>query len=349
MSPTTTQLRAFSQCILNLPDPTEVTDPEAWLLGAVSALRVLVPFDSAWWGQVEADHPQGMARNVMHGSLGLSPHFAEEWNTISESDAFARASMKQLGKAIVHNHSTNGDNAEADAVNAFARRHGLYHCLAVTLRFRPSGLLFFISIYRNHTRPGFTQMDALWLEEYSTHLLNGWVRCLRQANHGRFRNHWDSAALANPAGRILYIGKQLSRVLSERFKDWQGTFLPGLVVDTLSAPQKPPNRRDRTGLMLQPCGELASLTLNHHEETMPPPRELSAALLYAQGQSYKEVARSLGVTPATVRTYLRQVYSHLGVRNKVALATALRNAGYKMSGNASTFTDSPPLMQRPLG
>lgn len=340
MSPTTTQLRAFSQCLLNLPDPTDVADPEAWLLNAVSALTTLIPFDSAWWGQVEAD---GKAKNLMHGSLGLSSHFAEEWNSISQSDDFARASMDQLGKAILYNNSTDDKQPKTSVVDAFARRHGLYHCLAVTLQFQSSGLLFFISIYRNDTRPGFTPLDALWLEEYGTHLLNGWIRCLRQANYGRFRNHWDSAALTNSTGRILYIGKQLSRVLGERFKDWQGTFLPSLLVDTLSTPQKPCYRRDRTGLMVQPCGKLASLTLNQHEDSLPPPRELNAALLYAQGLSYKEVARSLGVTPATVRTYLRQVYGQLGVSNKVALANALQNAGYKMEPDFKPYDPSPRL------
>lgn len=343
MSPTTIQLRAFSQCLLNLPDPADIADPEAWLFNAVSALRALIPFDSAWWGQVEADRPHSQAKNLMHGSLGLSPHFAEEWNSISQSDDFARASMDQLGKAILCNHSTDNKQPKSIIVDAFARRHGLYHCMAVTLQFPSSGLLFFISIYRNDTRPGFTQLDAFWLEEYGTHLLNGWIRCLRQANHGRFRNHWDSAALTNSTGRILYIGKQLSRVLGERFKDWQGTFLPSLLVDSLTAAQRPYHRHDRTGLMVQPCGKLASLTLHQHENNLPPPRELNAAILYAQGQSYKEVARSLGITPATVRTYLRQVYGQLGVSNKVALAQALQSAGYKMEPGFTPSVPSPGL------
>ncbi|MDX5434676.1 MAG: helix-turn-helix transcriptional regulator, partial [Halomonas sp.] len=57
------------------------------------------------------------------------------------------------------------------------------------------------------------------------------------------------------------------------------------------------------------------------------PRELSAARLYSQGSSYKEVARTLGVTPATARTYLRNAYVRLGVSNKVELISALRHPG----------------------
>jgi DNA-binding CsgD family transcriptional regulator len=46
-------------------------------------------------------------------------------------------------------------------------------------------------------------------------------------------------------------------------------------------------------------------------------------MLYAQGRSYKEIARLLGLSPATVRTYLRSVYVQLGVRNKIELSGAL--------------------------
>ena len=37
-------------------------------------------------------------------------------------------------------------------------------------------------------------------------------------------------------------------------------------------------------------------------------------------------AGALGLTPATVRTYLRTAYAVLGVRNKLELVAALRNA-----------------------
>ncbi|MNT28249.1 Bacterial regulatory protein, luxR family [compost metagenome] len=53
---------------------------------------------------------------------------------------------------------------------------------------------------------------------------------------------------------------------------------------------------------------------------------MSAAMLYAQGRSHKDIAATLGLTPATVRTYLRTAYSALGVSNKVDLVAALRSS-----------------------
>ena len=53
------------------------------------------------------------------------------------------------------------------------------------------------------------------------------------------------------------------------------------------------------------------------------PRRQQAARLFAQGYSNKEIARELALTPATVRTYLRDAYLQLAVRNKVELGAAL--------------------------
>ena len=71
----------------------------------------------------------------------------------------------------------------------------------------------------------------------------------------------------------------------------------------------------------------AAITIPSRHRNFPlAPRELGAALLYAQGHSYKEIAATLGLTPATVRTYLRNAYASLGVQNKVELIGALRMA-----------------------
>ena len=55
-------------------------------------------------------------------------------------------------------------------------------------------------------------------------------------------------------------------------------------------------------------------------------REQEVAAAYAAGQSYKEIARDLGLSPTTVRSHLRTVYSKLGVTSKIDLARFLNEA-----------------------
>lgn len=56
-------------------------------------------------------------------------------------------------------------------------------------------------------------------------------------------------------------------------------------------------------------------------------RELEVAAAYADGSSYKEIARDLGISPTTVRSHLRTVYGKLNVTSKIALAQMLADPG----------------------
>ncbi|MCP5083326.1 MAG: GAF domain-containing protein [Alphaproteobacteria bacterium] len=64
-------------------------------------------------------------------------------------------------------------------------------------------------------------------------------------------------------------------------------------------------------------------------------REQEVADAYAAGQSYKEIARELGLSPTTVRSHLRTVYSKLGVTSKIELAQFLTDASVPEDGRDS--------------
>lgn len=53
-------------------------------------------------------------------------------------------------------------------------------------------------------------------------------------------------------------------------------------------------------------------------------REREVARLVAQGLTDKEIARALGVSPTTVRTYVERLFDKLGIRRRSALARLAR-------------------------
>jgi DNA-binding CsgD family transcriptional regulator len=55
------------------------------------------------------------------------------------------------------------------------------------------------------------------------------------------------------------------------------------------------------------------------------PREREVAELVACGQTDKEIARRLAISPTTVRTHVEHAYQKLGVNSRVALAQLLRH------------------------
>ena len=55
------------------------------------------------------------------------------------------------------------------------------------------------------------------------------------------------------------------------------------------------------------------------------PRERTIAAAFGEGQSYKQIAAQLGLSPATVRHYLRSIYTKANISNKGALAGLLND------------------------
>ncbi len=297
------------------------------LRDALDILRTLVPFDMAWWGEVSAGTPQVAPRNWLHGSIGLSRQFAQEWNQLSMEDEFAQASLDSLGQVVVGNACSGQPLSASPRVEAFCERHGLFHSMAFTVALPDSGLQFFVCVYRKPLAPPFSGQDAALFGEFVPHLLDHWRHMLETLQSVSIARAWDSYALADMEGRLLFLGLRVGQALAQVHPGWSGTALPPECHAALR--QLPASlvvgRSCR--LHLEACGALVCLRLPSRQRKSPlAPREMSAAMLYAHGHGYKAIAGLLGLSPATVRTYLRSAYAVLGVRNKVELAAALRAA-----------------------
>lgn len=313
--------RTFSAALLRLDEITHDAVAARIVHDALASLRPLVPFRSAWWGECSDGERGASPRNWLHGRIRLSPGFAQEWNRLSGGDVFAQESMRRLGSVV----RVTGYDDPDPAVVAFSRKHGLYHVMALTAELPGSGLMFFVSLYRGEHEPAFDEREALLFGEFTTHLLQRWCRRVQAMLLGPGARAADSFALADPTGELHYLGHRLGRVLHELVPDWSGSTLPPAVTRLLQR-SAGAAALGRHRLRLEPCGGLVAIWLDAGRGDRLAPRERSVALLYARGQSYKEIARLLGLSPATVRSYLRDAYLQLGVRNKVQLAGALGDA-----------------------
>ena len=113
---------------------------------ALQVLQGLVPFDSAWWGEVSPAGEGKPPRNWLHGSIGLSAAFAEEWNALAAADRFAESSIAHRGQ-VLRGHSLDGRHPPGGTVHTFCKRHGIEHAMAITMELPASGLMFFVSIF----------------------------------------------------------------------------------------------------------------------------------------------------------------------------------------------------------
>lgn len=324
--PVADPVRTLSRSLLRLSEQARQAQPQDMLHGALQTLRGLVQFDAAWWGEVSVGSVQAAPRNWLHGSMGLSQTFAQEWNELAAVDEFAQLSMRRPG-VVIRERDVVGQAPADPRVIAFSQRHGLHHCMALTAELPHSGLMFFVSVYRPQTCAEFTDEETVLFGEFVLHLLQHWHHLLQRLQSDSPSRPWNSFALAEPSGELLFAGLRISLALGEAHPGWSGNRLPPVLVQALS--RAPCNLAvgKASRLRLEPCGPLVALSMASRQHKSPlAPRELSAAMLYAHGRSHKDIAAALGLTPATVRTYLRTAYTVLGVSNKLELVTALRNA-----------------------
>jgi DNA-binding CsgD family transcriptional regulator len=121
-------------------------------------------------------------------------------------------------------------------------------------------------------------------------------------------------AIADRDGRIVHLGVRLFDWMRERRPGWDGRQLPRPLPSDEALHV---SEQDGHVWLLLGAGTGSGPRLA--------PRRLHVARLFAEGQSNKDIARRLGLSPATVRTYLRDTYLELGVRNKIELGEALED------------------------
>jgi DNA-binding CsgD family transcriptional regulator len=312
-------LRAFSDYLFELRQLAQQDDPARFLADAVHALRRLLPYRSAWWGEMSPGDGAQPPQNWLQGTLALAEDFAAEWAQIARTDEFAHGAIAATDKVV-----RDSGYASADPrVTAFCQRHDLGQVMAITLAMPESGLLFFVSLYRGLAAAAFSDDEAELFAECGRHLQQAWRHLLQNRLQRHAAEGAGSFAMARQDGSLLFLGGELLRLFTRSRRGWSGHSLPPDVVAALHA--GPTEIRLGAHKVSVTCaGEL--ILLQRLERGVQPalaPRLRAVALRYAQGASHKDIAAQLQISPATVRTYLRDCYLMLGVRNKVALGVAL--------------------------
>lgn len=315
-------LETFSAALLDLAALPPSASPARLMYQGLGALAALAPYDAAWWGECSGGIDGLAPRNWLSGRVNLSADFAHEWNRISACDHFARDSMDRLD-TVVHDDSFDDPVPE---VEAFARRHNLYRAMAVTRALPGSGLLQFMALYRHEGAPPFEPAQRMVFGLFTAHLMQRWSAHITTLVADGDWPRSDGQGLIDSLGKFVYLDSQLALLLRDHHPSWSGTTLPGDLADLLT---RPVNQvaLGRRRLSVQTRGDLLLLSLQpERRPAILPPRELNVARQYAGGQSYKQIAREMGLSPATVRTYVRDAYLRLGVSDKIALGQVLSRA-----------------------
>ncbi len=149
-------LQAFNLCVLHLGRLARDRGASRFITDGLQAFSQLVPFASAWWGEMSASGVDVSPRNWMHGRINLPESFAAEWHTCARNDKFSHDTISRPGEVV----RDSGFNDPNEDVNVFARRYDLYYLMCITFELPESGMMFFVCLYRGIDASAFNESEA---------------------------------------------------------------------------------------------------------------------------------------------------------------------------------------------
>lgn len=287
----------------------------------LNVLRRHVPFDGAWWGLI--DGPPDMAvEPVFHlaGYVGLSDELCKEYSEICTQDTFAEAVVTHPGQVL---RWTGRNEEAAPELNDWVERHHLAHGAALCSHTAFSCQALVVVFYRFTGAAAFTDEEALAMPPLVRQLEMLWERSLKDIFRCPSTEALADALLAKSDGTLIYCGANMAKHLAAMGWDRKGQKMPQSLLR-----HAPLGGRVRVAdgwlVVSSDEGVIRAQLASGNQLTSMPTRILRVASLICNGMTAKEVARELDLSPSTVRTYVREAYSRLGVHNKLELAELLK-------------------------
>ncbi len=318
-------IASFSRFVTEIQHRSLEEDAEALARWAVDDLSRIIGFDAAWygWATLRADGVEVYA----NATLNLPDGFYDYWQTMSEQDLLARHMIENPGQTAIYDRA---QRRQTDGMASLSDRYGLTRMTTAMNGHYGDYASFYISSYRMGARAGhWTDPERDFLQ-CAVDQLSAAMK-LSTAEPGRTSAPGSVSILVSETG----IGLLGLPALRERFGDiwprWTGDHLPEQLVRLIGHPGTHilPDRdlvvTVETTPRFQGMG-LRRLTLRRLMKfDLLTTREREVARELAEGKSAKEVARLLGLAPATVRNQTQSIYQKLQVDNRAALS-ALVNA-----------------------
>ena len=250
---------------------------------------------------------------------GCRPKWNSLWLTIQEEDVIGHAVLRELGRTFKFAPPEVDDTLGAKWL---AHRTGFRNVLCTQVHNDATNQNAFLALSRHDDGARFTSAERRFKELLMQH----WDRMATfnraaylQRLQDRRRDTNFAAAIVDHAGFVHAHDVGFAGLLKHEWPNWQEPCVPEPLRRQLG-------RGDRTfqgEIITASASFLGPLALIELTPRSPieglTAREREVAHSLAMGKTYKEIARSLGMAPATARHHLRAIYSKLNVSNKAAV------------------------------
>jgi len=324
-SPSSKDFRQAGQLLLRLhggAGEQSLTGFRHWVL---EQLESILDFDSAMWGSA-SDNPRQMHEVCLYRQPEA---MLQSYARYQDVDFLRDEVCRRPG------HTVNlADLMPLEQL----RRQRIYREHAIpfqatqvlcTAELDPvTTLIHTLVLFRADEHRPFSERDRQLKEFLFPHLML--ILCNHCFQHMR-RHCGDAsdlyrAGVANRDGVLQQVEPGFTELLCREWPKWQGAVLPVVVTERLQAAKDNHSFDGRfIHLRLRRASPLVLLQIRELTAAdQLTPRERQVARAYAEGRTYKAIARELGLSPSTVRNQLYAAFGKLGIHDKSQLAEALR-------------------------
>jgi DNA-binding CsgD family transcriptional regulator len=290
-------------------------------------IKPLLQFDGAFWGTGKL-LGAGVAVHTAHLHEITLEHILE-WQSLNPQDKVIPAVVASPGRPTVfHSPTLFTGNGEAP-MRAFTKRAGWQASMVTAFLFPASNGAQWVSLYRPDPDHLYSDREQRLAQFLMPHLVEALTinRALHlQSLYGENAGHDGALAFCDHSGFLNYADPGFVSLLMTEWPNWPGGRIPSPLLEAVSASS---NGRSYVGKSLRADarkhGDVLYLRARPRcSFDRLSPRESEVAYLFANGRSHKEIAKSLDLSPATVRHHLSGIYAKLDVHGKAQLALLVR-------------------------
>ncbi|NKF21459.1 helix-turn-helix transcriptional regulator [Solimonas marina] len=282
---------------------------------ALAQLARMVSCDGVLWGS-------GVIAEMKFQTVtvhGLPPEFPQKLQSTIALNPMLPQILRNIDTPIAMQDIFPDDEFYASELyrGTFAP-FGINRLLSTAHLDRRSGLYSLLTLYRKDRNAPFTDDDKLRQKRASYHLFNA-------SSHSLFLHLAQTYAdrPANSGAAVVNI-EGIFHEAQPRFLDMLDERMPNREVQRLPFPMPAPGTCETHDDLMVRCESLGELYLIIIWPAGPldrlTAREREIVYSVAQGLSFKQAAKKIGVAPSTVANHLYRVYRKLGVYSRTELA-----------------------------
>lgn len=324
------EMEQLSQSLLALYRASHAEPITGFQEKAIGLVQSVLAFDSCTWSTSQIT-PEGMVYYTAFLYREL-PDRLDAYEEVKTKDAVVFDAVLHLGETRNYHARSLYQGREYACIRDYAHRFHHENLLVTASPEPDSSLTHALGFYRSDPDQQFSSREQQLCQQLVPHLQEAltinrmsYVQNLK----GEDPIRQLGMALVDAKGVVHYQENGFGTAIRLEWPAWKGGVLPPPLYHALLEEKHPTYRGEAIVAAYRPLSDLwllrvrARMTVDKLSV-----RELAVARHVADGFSYKEIARLLGIAPDTVRNHIRAIQTKLGVRNNAELAAQFKQAGY---------------------